>query len=166
MSLNITPVYGKQYIRYAETWEAAADAQAASPAAVAADTTVGIVEIPEFAVVAYATYDSANKVCVPGDLADFAGAIVGVNQGYIPAAKDQPYTARQASVATSGSLLVAVDPANTTPFVLNTQLFVGETGKALHEDDGGVAVTLDGTTPLIREVVEIGGVTALVVSFN
>lgn len=157
MSLNIAPVYGKQYIRYAETWEAATDKE---------DGTVGAVEIPEFAVVAYATYAGANKVCAPGDLLDFTGAIVGVNQSYIPTALAQPYTARQASVATSGSLIVEVDPDTEAAFVLNSQLAVGPTGKALPVADGGVLVTVDATTPLIREIVEIGGRTILVVSFN
>lgn len=165
MSLNIAPVYGKQYIRYAETWEAVTDAEAASPTATAAGSTVGVVEIPEFAVVAYATYDSAptNKVCVPGDLATFEGEIVGVNQSYIPTSLSQPHTARQASVATSGSLIVAVDPENAAPFVLNTPLTVGDTGLALV---GGTEVTLAGTSPLIREIVEIGGRTIVIVSFN
>lgn len=168
MAFNIAPVYGRQYIRYASTWEAATDAEAGSPAAVAAGSEVGIVEIPEFAVVAYATYDAApaNKVCVPGDLAAFTGEIVGVNQAYIPTALAQPQTARQASVASSGSLIVEVDPLNVAAFTLNGQLSVGETGKALTVADGGVLVTVDGTTPLIREVVEIGGRTILIVSFN
>ena len=165
---NIAPVYGKQYIRYAETWEAATDAEVGSPTAVAAGTEVGIVEIPEFAVVAYATYDAApaNKCCRPGDLAAFAGPVIGVNQAYIPTALAQPYTARQASVATSGSLIVEVDPANVAAFTLNDVLSVGESGKALTVADGGVAVSVDGTTPLIREVVEIGGRMILIVSFN
>lgn len=165
---NIAPVYGKQYIRYAETWEAATDAEVGSPTAVAAGTEVGIVEIPEFAVVAYATYDASpsNKCCRPGDLNTFEGAIIGVNQAYIPTALAQPYTARQASVATSGSLIVEVDPANVAAFTLNGQLSVAESGKALTVADGGVLVTVDGTTPLIREVVEIGGRMILIVSFN
>ena len=64
MALNIAPVYGRQYIRYASTWEAATDAETGSPLAVAAGSVIGVVEIPEFAVVAYATYDAApaNKV--------------------------------------------------------------------------------------------------------
>lgn len=168
MAFNIAPVYGRQYIRYASTWEAATDAEAGSPTATAAGSEIGIVELPEFAVVAYATYDAApaNKVCRPGDLATFGGAVVGVNQGYIPTALAQPHTARQASVASSGSLIVEVDPANVAAFTLNGQLSVGESGKALTVADGGVLVTVDGTTPLIREVVDIGGRHILIVSFN
>lgn len=157
MSLNIAPVYGKQFIRYAETWEAAADQE---------DGTVGVVEIPEFAVVAYASYAGSNKVCTPGDLTDFTGAVVGVNQSYIPTALSQPYTARQSSVATSGSLIVDRDPDTEAPFVINGQLSVGPSGKALPVADGGVAVTVNGTTPLIREVIQIGSRTILIVSFN
>lgn len=168
MAFNIAPVYGKQYIRYSETWEAATDAEAGSPNAVAAGSTVGIVEIPEFAVVAYAKYGSSptNKVCVPGDLDAFDGKVVGVNQSYIPTSLAQPHTARQASVARSGSLIVGVDPSNEAAFVLNARLSVGETGLALTTADGGVNVTVDGTTPLIREVVEIGGRTIVIASFN
>jgi hypothetical protein len=168
MAFNIAPVYGRQYIRYASTWEAASDAQAGSPAAIAAGSVVGVVEIPEFAVVAYATYDAApaNKVCVPGDLASFGGEIVGVNQAYIPTTLAQPHTARQASIASSGSLIVGVDPASVAAFTLNAQLSVGEKGLALAVADGGVNVTIDGTTPLIREVVEIGGRMILICSFN
>jgi hypothetical protein len=156
MSLNIAPVYGKQYIRYAETWEAATDKETAG---------VGEVELLEFAVVAYATYAGANKVCSPGSLDTFEGAIVGVNQSYIPTSLAQPYTARQASVATSGSLIVEVSPDAEAAFALNTQLAVGDDGRALPVADGGTEVTLDGTTPLIREIVEIGGRTVLLVSF-
>jgi hypothetical protein len=156
MSLNIAPVYGKQFVRYAETWEAATDNEGGD---------IGVVEIPEFAVVAYAPYAGANKVCTPGDLDTFTGPIVGVNQSYIPTALAQPYTARQASIATSGSLIVERDPDTEAAFVLNGRLSVGPTGKALPTADGGVNVTLDGTTPLIREIVEIGGRTILIVSF-
>lgn len=156
MSLNIAPVYGKQYIRYAETWEAATDNQ---------DGDIGVVEIPEFAVVAYAVYAGANKVCTPGDLTSFTGKVVGVNQSYIPTALAQPHTARQASVATSGSLIVEVSADAVASFTLNGQLSVGPNGKALPVANGGVNVTMDGTTPLIREIVEIGGRTILLVSF-
>jgi hypothetical protein len=155
MSLNIAPVYAKQYIRYAETWEAATDNE---------DGDVGVVEIGEFRVVAYATYAGANKCCTPGDLDTFGGAIIGVNQAYIPTALAQPYTARQASIATSGMLIVEVAPG-AAPIALNTQLEVDGAGRAVAFGDGD-PVTLDGTTPLIREVVEIGGRTVVLVSFN
>ena len=155
MAFNIAPVYGKQFIRYAETWEAATDKQTAG---------VGAVELLEFAVVAQATYAGANKICSPGDLTTFAGKIVGVNQAYIPTALSQPFTARLASIATSGSLIVEKDPASTNAFTLNTQLAVSGTGRAIAT--GGTAVTLNGTTPLIREIVTTGGRTFLIVSFS
>jgi hypothetical protein len=79
----------------------------------------------------------------------------------MPAALAQPYTARQLTVATSGLLLVEVDPAAGT-INLNTQLQINPLGQAT---DGGVAVTLDGTTPLIREIVDIGGRNLVLVSF-
>jgi hypothetical protein len=160
MSLNIAPVYGKQYVRYCETWEAATDKETDG---------VGEVELLEFAVVAHATYAGANKVCAPGDLpAPGVGEslpIVGVNQSYIPTALAQPYTARQASVATSGSLIVEVSPENVGDFDLNSALTVGADGRALTGVDS-IPVTLNGTTPLIREVVEIGGRQILIVSFT
>jgi hypothetical protein len=157
MSLNIAPVYGKQFVRYAETCIAATDNQAGA---------VGVVEIPEFAVVAYATYAGANKVCVPGNLTAFAGPIAGVNQSYIPTSLAQPQTSRQASVATSGSLIVDVSASAVAAFTLNGRLSVGADGKALPTANGGVNVTLDGTTPTIREIVQIGGRKILIVSFN
>ena len=38
MATNAAPIYGKQYIRYAETWEAPVDDQAG---------TIGVVEVGE-----------------------------------------------------------------------------------------------------------------------
>lgn len=164
MSLNIVPVYGKQYIRYAETWSAASDSQAASPRAVAAGTTVGTVDIPEFAVVVPAGYAGANTVCLPADLATPVYAAVGVSQSYIPTSSSQPHTARQASIATSGSLLVKVDSANTFEAAdLNTQLRINNYGLA---SDGANAVTVNGTTPLIRDIIDIGGSQFVLVTFR
>lgn len=152
MSLNINPVYAKQYIRYADTYQAATLNQAGT-----AD-----VELGEYRAVAYATYAGANKCCAPGDLTSFSGAILGINQAYIPTVTAQPNTARQASVATSGMLIVEVAPTAGS-FTLNTQLRVDSAGRAINT--GGTLATLDGTTPLVREVVEIGGRKLAVVSF-
>ena len=163
MATNAAPIYGKQYIRYAETWEAAVNAEAGSPAAVAAGTTVGIVEVGELRVVAYMVSAGPNVASAPDALApgNWTGLIAGVNQAYMPTALAQPYTARQLTVATSGLLLVEVDPlsAAITP---NTQLTVNTLGQAAAV---GTAVTLDGTTPLIRENVTIGGRNLVLVSF-
>ena len=164
MATNSAPIYGKQYIRYAETWEAAVDAQAGSPAATAAGTTVGIVEVGELRVVSYMTAAGPNIASAPDALApaNWTGLICGVNQAYMPTALAQPYTARQLTVATSGLLLVEVDP--TAPAIaLNTQLRVNLLGQAVAA--GGTLVTLDGTTPLIRENVTIGGRKLVLVSF-
>ena len=165
MATNAAPIYGKQYIRYAETWEAAVDAEAGSPAAVAATTTIGIVEIGELRVVAYMTSAGPNIASAPDALAavNWTGLIAGVNQAYMPSALAQPYTARQLTVATSGLLLVEKDPTVVATIGLNTQLRVNVAGQAIAA--GGTLVTLDGTTPLIRENVTIGGRKLALVSF-
>ena len=163
MATNAAPIYGKQYIRYAETWEAAVDAEAGSPAAVAAGTTVGIVEVGELRVVAYVVSAGPNIASAPDALApgNWTGLVAGVNQAYMPTALAQPYTARQLTVATSGLLLVEVDPLSAA-IALNSQLTVNTLGQAAAV---GTAVTLDGTTPLIRENVTIGGRDLVLVSF-
>jgi hypothetical protein len=161
MATNAAPIYGKQYIRYAETWEAATNAEAGSPDATAAGTTVGIVEVGELRVVSYLVSAGPNVAAAPGAFASAPATICGVNQAYMPTALAQPYTARQMTVATSGLLLIEVDPTSAA-IVLNTPLQVNDLGQAI---DTGTAVTLDGTTPLIRENVEIGGRKLVLVSF-
>jgi hypothetical protein len=163
MATNAGPIYGKQYIRYAETWEAAVDAEVGSPAAAAAGTAVGIVEIGELRVVTYVTSQGPNIAAIPDDLvpANWTGNIVGVNQAYMPTALAQPYTARQLTVATSGLLLIEVDPA-AAPIIINTQLQVNGLGQAT---DTGTAVLYDGTQPTVRENVTIGGRRLVLVSF-
>ena len=164
MATNAAPIYGKQYIRYAETWEAAVNAEAGSPVA-AAVGTVGTVEIGELRVVAYMVSAGPNVASAPDALApgNWTGLIAGVNQAYMPTALAQPYTARQLTVATSGLLLVEVDPALGPAPTLNTQLRVNTLGQAVAS--GGTQVTLDGTQPLIRENVTIGGRKLVLVSF-
>jgi hypothetical protein len=163
MATNAGPIYGKQYIRYAETWEAAVDAEVGSPAATAAGTAVGVVEIGELRVVTYVTSQGPNIAAIPDDLvpANWTGNIVGVNQAYMPTALAQPYTARQLTVATSGLLLIEVDPA-AAPIIINTQLQVNGLGQAT---DTGTAVLYDGTQPTVRENVNIGGRRLVLVSF-
>ena len=161
MATNAAPIYGKQYIRYAETWEAAVDAQVGSPDDLAAGTATGIVEVGELRVVVPATYAGPNIAADPGAVVGFAGAVCGVNQAYMPTALAQPYTARQLTVATSGLLLIEVDPLSVA-IVLNTPLEVNNLGQATAV---GTNVTLDGTTPLIRENVTIGGRDLVLVSF-
>ena len=161
MATNSAPIYGRQYIRYAETWEAAVNAEAGSPAATAAGTTIGIVEIGELRVVAYLVSAGPNVAAAPDAFAAFPTFIAGVNQAYMPTTLAQPYTARQLTVATSGLLLVEVDPASGA-ITLNTVLEVNTLGQATA---AGTAVSLDGTTPLIRELVDIGGRQLVLVSF-
>ena len=163
MAANSAPIYGKQYIRYAETYEAAVDAEAGSPAATAAGTTVGIVEIGEIRVVTYVTSAGPGVAAAPDALApaNWTGGILGVNQAYMPTALAQPYTARQLTVATSGLLLIEVDPTS-APIVINTPLQINLLGQATA---AGVAVQLDGTVPFVRENVTIGGRTLVMVSF-
>ena len=152
MATNAAPVYGKQYIRYAETFEAATNTQGGA---------VGTVEVGELRAVSYATWAGPNVAAAGDAFTAPPSTIVGINQAYMPSALAQPYTARQLTVATSGLLLVEVDPAAGT-INLNTQLQINLLGQAT---DAGVAVTLDGTTPLIREIVDIGGRNLVLVSF-
>jgi len=152
MATNAAPIYSKQYIRYAETWEAAVDTQSGA---------VGTVEIGELRAVSYATWAGPN-VAAAGDAFTVAPTtIVGINQAYMPSALAQPYTARQLTVATSGLLLVEVDPASAA-ISLNSVLHINTLGQATA---AGTAVTLDGTTPLIRENIAIGGRKLVLVSF-
>jgi hypothetical protein len=152
MATNAAPIYGKQYIRYAETWEAAVNTQGGA---------VGTVEIGELRAVSYATWAGPN-VAAAGDAFTVAPTtICGINQAYMPSALAQPYTARQLTVATSGLLLVEVDPASAA-IGLNTPLQINLLGQATAT---GTAVTLDGTQPLIRESVDIGGRRLVLVSF-
>jgi len=153
MATNAAPIYGRQYIRYAETFEAATNTQGGS---------VGTVEIGELRAVSYATWAGPNVAAAGDAFTVPPTTIVGINQAYMPSALAQPYTARQLTVATSGLLLVEVDPAS-APLTLNAQLAINTLGQA--STVASVAVTLDGTTPLIRELVDIGGRNLALVSF-
>jgi hypothetical protein len=152
MATNAGPVYGRQYIRYAETWEAPTDTQAG---------VIGTVEIGELRAVSYATWAGPNYAAAGDAFSAAPTTIVGINQAYMPSALAQPYTARQLTVATSGLLLIEVDPASAT-ITLASQLEINLLGQATAV---GTAVTLDGTTPLIRENVTIGGRDLVLVSF-
>jgi hypothetical protein len=152
MATNAAPCYGRQYIRYAETFEAPTDTEAG---------LVGVVEVGELRCVSYAVYAGANKAAAGDAFAALPTTIVGVNQAYMPTALASPATARQLTVATSGLLLIELDPASAGP-VLNTPLQINIKGQATA---AGTAVTLDGTTPLIRESVDIAGRKLVLVSF-
>ena len=163
MATNAAPCYGKQYIRYAETWEATTGVQAGSPLSTAAGgATIGICEIGELRVVSFASYLVPQQPNVAAGIDSFAsipGNICGVNQAYMPTALAQPYTARQLTVATSGLLLIEATGAAIS---LNSALQVNALGQAVA---AGTPVLLDGTTPIIRENVTIGGRRLVLVSF-
>jgi len=153
MATNAAPIYSKQYIRYAETFEAPSNTQGGA---------VGTVEIGELRAVSYSTWAGPNTAAAGDAFTVPPTTIVGINQAYMPSALAQPYTARQLTVATSGLLLVEVDPAVLVDITLNTQLQINTLGQATN---AGTAVTLDGTTPLIRENIGIGGRKLVLVSF-
>jgi hypothetical protein len=156
MTINTGPIYGKQYIRYAETWEAPSNNQAGA---------LDVVDVGELRCVSYATWAGPNYAAA-GDAFSPAVAqatIVGVNQAYVPTALASPAAPRQMTVATSGLLLIEQDTA--APFTnanLNAPLAINALGQARL---GGTAATLDGTTPRIREIVTIGGRNLVLVSF-
>ena len=87
--------------------------------------------------------------------------ILGVNQAFIPLFADAPASPRLATVATSGLLLVEVDPAS-APIAYNSPLKVNAVGQA---SAAGTTVTADGTTPTVRDVLDIGGRRMVTVSF-
>ena len=152
MATNSAPIYGRQFIRYAETFEAPTDTQGG---------VVGTVEIGELRAVSYATWAGANKAAAGDAFTALPTTIVGVNQAYMPTAIAEPQTARQLTVASSGLLLIELDPLSGDP-ALDSALQINSLGQATN---AGTAVTLDGTTPLIRENIAIGGRKLVLVSF-
>jgi hypothetical protein len=163
MATNAAPIYGKQYIRYAETWNAPTRVQAGSPLSTAAGgLTQDICEVGELRVVAFASYLSPQEPNVAAGIDSFAAiptAICGVNQAYMATTLAKPFTPRQLTVATSGLLLIEATGA---AIGLNTALQVNTLGQAVA---AGTPVQLDGTTPIIRENVTIGGRRLVLVSF-
>ena len=137
-----TPVYGKQFIRFAET-------------GLVEDTTA----LEQFTLV------KTSGATEPPTLALMvaAGEAFGVLQQDVPAVDlDKATTlARLGTVATSGLLLVAADSANLQ--VQGDALLVDNNGKS---SSAGGAVTVSATTPIVRQQVVIGGVAMALVSFN
>ena len=139
-----TPVYGKQFIRFAET-------------GLVPDTTA----LEQFTLV---TIDNAAPTDPPTlELMVAAGEAFGVLQQDMPAVDADKATTLQrlGTVATSGLLLVAADAANLQ--VQGDPLLVDGNGKS---SNAGGAVTVDSTTPIVRQQVVIGGVAMALVSFN
>ena len=140
------PVYGKQYIRFMES--------ALVPDALQLDAFVLV----------------AINAAVPTEpptleLAVAAGEVMGVLQQRFNLATSGFATDlnRQASVATSGLLLIKADPANMP--AQNAALKVDAAGRASSAGGAG-AVTVEGTTPIVRHQVQVGGVDMVLVAFN
>ena len=141
-----TPVYGKQFIRFAETGIAK-----------------GVNELPQFRVVKIDNTDATEPPTV--ELSD-GGESFGVLQQEVPAYDADKATtiSRLCTVATSGLLLVEAAAAPGGP-VQNDALEVNSDGLAV-VPGSGAAVTVNGTSPIVRQVVTIGGVNHILVSFN
>jgi len=138
-----TPVYGKQFIRFAET-------------ALVPETA----DLNQFTVVSIASTIPTEPPTV-----EYAtgGEAMGVNQSDILAVDpDRAVTfPRLATIATSGLLLVQADdkavPAQGAALTV--------TG-GIASTSGATAVTINGTAPTVRQQVVIGGVDHVLVSFN
>ena len=142
--MSASPVYGKQYIRFAESGRV--------------DTNVAI---DQFVLV---TIDNAPVTVPPtAALMAAAGEAWGVIQQKFNLATSGFATDlnRQATVATSGLLLVQADGANMQ--AQNDALLVDATGKS---SSAGGAVTQNGTTPVVRQAVQVGGLNYVLVSFS
>ena len=142
--MSASPVYGKQYIRFAESGRVDAG-----------------VAIDQFVLV---TIDNA-PVTAPATAALMAaaGEAWGVIQQKFNLATSGFATDlnRQATIATSGLLLVQADGANLQ--AQNDALLVDANGKS---SSAGGAVTQNGTTPVVRQQVQVGGLSYVLVSFS
>lgn len=142
--MSASPVYGKQYIRFAESGRV--------------DTNVAI---DQFVLV---TIDNAPVTAPPtAALMAAAGEAWGVIQQKFNLATSGFATDlnRQATIATSGLLLVQANGANMQ--AQNDALLVDATGKS---SSAGGAVTQNGTTPVVRQQVQVGGLSYVLVSFS
>lgn len=131
------PVYGAQLIRFAETVPA---------------SKVGTAAIPAHRVVGFDLDASGDPLTTQGEATGANYATVGVNQFTIPAASDNGPAVgpRNASVATSGLLLVEIDTANAPAAGAALKVVAGGLASSAV---GAFAVTVNGTTPTVREVV-------------
>jgi hypothetical protein len=142
------PVYGKQYVRFAETLKV--NGKEALQYRLLQD--VGI------AAGGAATGVYATTINAAG------GEIAGVNQYSIPAVNEvdsvtlpaEPQSSRLASVANSGLLLVLSDPIN--PPDLGGPIF-GKTNGTVDDGTVGSPVTFAGGDITVREIVKAGGYT-------
>ena len=138
------PVYGKQYIRFAES------------ALVPDNLTVEAFTL--FTINAAAPTEPPTIAIMAA-----AGEAFGVIQQRFNPSNSGFATDlnRQGTVATSGLLLVRADPANVQ--TQNQALLVDGTGRS---QVGGGAVTVNGTTPIVRHQVLVGGISMVLVSFD
>ena len=138
-----SPVYGKQFIRFAESGQAPATA------------------IGQFLLV---TISGATNPPTAAIMAA-AGEAWGVIQQQFNAADTGFATDlnRQATIATSGLLLVTADGANMQ--AVGDALKVDAAGKSSAAGGAG-AVTVNGTTPIVRQLVQVGGENFVLVSFT
>ncbi|MDX1371191.1 MAG: hypothetical protein R3321_01905 [Nitrososphaeraceae archaeon] len=130
--------YAPQIIRFASTKTAAA-------AAISAFTVVEL--------------DASGNVVTSN-----GGAALGVAQYDIPAAASDPQAARQVAVAESGELIVGVkDSTEYAALAIGDALKVSAAGVV--DDTAGVAVTINGSTPICIEKVAQGGVYQAIFKF-
>ena len=139
-----TPVYGKQYIRFAESGRV--------------DTNVAIDQFVLVTIDNAPTTDPATAALMVA-----AGEAWGVIQQKFNLATSGFATDlnRQCTIATSGLLLVQADAANLQ--AQNDALLVDAAGKS---SSAGGAVTQNGTTPVVRQRVQVGGESYVLVSFS
>ena len=145
-----TPIYGRQYIRFAETFQ------------VAQGTVVN-----QFRVVELTGAPGAHPPLLVEQ--SNGGASVGVSQftlnDNVPPTGFATDETRMLSVATSGLLLVEGD-GTLAANDIGTALEVIAGGLASDAGTvGSTAVTVNGTTPIIRDVLDIGGEQFALVSF-
>jgi len=142
-----TPVYGKQFIRFAETG-LVDDAVSLSQ--------FRVVEID----VAAATEPPTINLMQDGNSAAF-----GVLQQDVPAVDPDKATTGQrlGTVATSGLLLVMGDDQKKC--TVNSALETKD-GVAVGDGSGTSGLSVNGTTPIVRQEVYIGGEYYVLVSFT
>jgi hypothetical protein len=135
------PTYGRQLIRFAETFYVKPSLQVNSYRVVVLDTPL-------------------TSPSMPLHVKMGNGAAVGISQFQV--ADNDPATGfatdelRTLTVATSGLLLVQADSSLVTADV-GTALYATAAGVATDSlTVGGAAVTINGATPTIREIVSIG----------
>ncbi len=146
------PVYGKQYIRFAETFQ------------VAQGTLVN-----EFRVVELTGAPGAHPPLLVQQ--SNGGESVGVAQftlnDNVPPTGFATDEVRQLTVATSGLLLVSSESGANVPVAgdIGTALEVNASGQAV-TNGAGTGVLVNGTAPTIRDVIAIGGEDYVLVSFS